>query len=94
MINAIRFSTMNMLTLKTLPDDLASSDNTLLSMIMQLAASIGVSIAGRLLGLFGQHPLSPGSDATQSVFLYSWLCIVVVIALPAPLFASVPLDHA
>lgn len=35
MLNALRFSTMNTLTLKTLPDRLASSGNSLLSMAMQ-----------------------------------------------------------
>jgi DHA2 family multidrug resistance protein-like MFS transporter len=46
MINASRFSSMNTLTLKDLPDDLASSGNSLLSMVMQLSMSIGVTIAG------------------------------------------------
>ena len=47
MINSSRFSSMNTLTLKDLPDNLASSGNSLLSMIMQLSMSIGVTIAGR-----------------------------------------------
>jgi DHA2 family multidrug resistance protein-like MFS transporter len=51
MINSSRFSSMNTLTLKDLPDDLASSGNSLLSMVMQLSMSIGVTIAGLLLGL-------------------------------------------
>lgn len=42
---------MNTLTLKDLPDNLASSGGSLLSMIMQLSMSIGVTIAGLLLGL-------------------------------------------
>src|SRR5690606_7429529 len=41
-INAIRFSTMNTLTLKDLPDALASGGNGLLSMVMQLSMSLGV----------------------------------------------------
>jgi DHA2 family multidrug resistance protein-like MFS transporter len=44
-INSMRFSSMNTLTLKDLPDDLASSGNSLLSMIMQLSMSVGVTIA-------------------------------------------------
>jgi DHA2 family multidrug resistance protein-like MFS transporter len=48
-----RFSSMNTLTLKDLPDDLASSGNSLLSMVMQLSMSIGVTIAGLLLGMYG-----------------------------------------
>ena len=46
MVNSTRFSSMNTLTLKDLPDNLASSGNSLLSMIMQLSMSIGVTIAG------------------------------------------------
>jgi DHA2 family multidrug resistance protein-like MFS transporter len=41
-INSMRFSSMNTLTLKDLPDELASS-NSLLSMIMQLSMSGGRS---------------------------------------------------
>ncbi|MDP0977799.1 multidrug transporter subunit MdtD, partial [Klebsiella pneumoniae] len=37
MINASRFSSRNNLTLKDLPDDQASSGNSLLSMVMQLS---------------------------------------------------------
>ncbi|MDR8316094.1 multidrug transporter subunit MdtD, partial [Acinetobacter baumannii] len=58
MINSSRFSSMNTLTLKDLPDDLASSGNSLLSMVMQLSMSIGVTIAGLLLGLYGQQHMS------------------------------------
>lgn len=39
-------------------DPLASSGNSMLSMVMQLAMSIGVTIAGMLLGMFGQQHLS------------------------------------
>ncbi|VDZ78062.1 transporter protein [Salmonella bongori] len=55
MVNSARFSSMNTLTLKDLPDTQASSGNSLLSMIMQLSMSIGVTLAGLLLGLFGQQ---------------------------------------
>jgi DHA2 family multidrug resistance protein-like MFS transporter len=42
---------MNTLTLKDLPDEQASSGNSLLSMVMQLSMSVGVTIAGLLLGM-------------------------------------------
>ncbi len=89
MVNSTRFSSMNTLTLKDLPDRLASSGNSLLSMIMQLSMSIGVTIAGLLLGFFGsQH----ASGATQTVFMYTWLSMAFIIALPALVFARVPND--
>ncbi len=92
MINSMRFSSMNTLTLKDLPDELASGGNSLLSMIMQLSMSIGVSVAGLLLGLFGQHHVSTDSGMAHQVFLYTYLCMAVIIALPAFIFARVPND--
>ncbi|MGG5837795.1 MULTISPECIES: MFS transporter [Enterobacteriaceae] len=92
MINSTRFSSMNTLTLKDLPDDLASSGNSLLSMIMQLSMSIGVTIAGLLLGLYGQQHLSADNAAAHQVFLYTYLSMAVIIALPAFIFARVPDD--
>ncbi|QDY42418.1 multidrug transporter subunit MdtD [Candidatus Pantoea soli] len=91
MINAIRFSSMNTLTLKALPDELASSGNSLLSMIMQLSMSIGVTVAGLLLGAFGHGALTDGTD-TRQIFMYTYLCMALVIALPALVFWRVPGD--
>ncbi|KGT95815.1 transporter [Erwinia typographi] len=91
MVNAIRFSSMNTLTLKELPDELASSGNSLLSMIMQLSMSVGVTVAGLLLGTFGHHALA-GSPEVHQAFIYTWLCMALVIILPALVFWRVPLD--
>ncbi|WP_271460813.1 multidrug transporter subunit MdtD [Pantoea leporis] len=91
MVNAIRFSSMNTLTLKELPDDLASSGNSLLSMIMQLSMSIGVTVAGLLLGAFG-HGVVADSPAAHQTFIYAYLCMALVIALPALVFWRVPKD--
>ncbi|BFI61489.1 putative multidrug resistance protein MdtD [Yersinia pseudotuberculosis] len=92
MLNALRFSTMNTLTLKTLPDRLASSGNSLLSMAMQLSMSIGVSTAGILLGTFAHHQVATNTPTTHSAFLYSYLCMAIIIALPALIFNRVPPD--
>jgi DHA2 family multidrug resistance protein-like MFS transporter len=91
-VNSMRFSSMNTLTLKDLPDDLASSGNSLLSMIMQLSMSVGVTIAGLLLGMYGQHHLSVDTPVAHQVFLYTYLSMAVIIALPAFIFARVPDD--
>ena len=91
MVNAIRFSSMNTLTLKELPDELASSGNSLLSMIMQLSMSIGVTVAGLLLGALGHGAVSD-SAATHQTFMYTYLCMALVIALPALVFWRVPAD--
>ncbi|MCT4706828.1 MFS transporter [Enterobacteriaceae bacterium H16N7] len=92
MINSTRFSSMNTLTLKDLPDDLASGGNSMLSMVMQLSMSIGVTVAGMLLGMYGHHQLTPDSDVVHTVFLYTYLSMAVIIALPALVFARVPKD--
>ncbi|MBV5094156.1 multidrug transporter subunit MdtD [Tenebrionicola larvae] len=94
MVNAMRFSSMNTLTLKDLPDALASSGNSLLSIVMQLAMSTGVTIAGLLLGLYGHQHIAVSGEAAHSVFLYTWITIAVIIALPALLFARVPKDNS
>jgi len=92
MVNAMRFSSMNTLTLKDLPDGLASGGNSLLSMVMQLAMSIGVSIAGILLGMFG-HPQGVSDPGVlHHIFIYTYSCMAVIIALPALIFLWVPAD--
>ncbi|MBV4365426.1 multidrug transporter subunit MdtD [Erwinia phyllosphaerae] len=91
MVNAIRFSAMNTLTLKELPDELASSGNSLLSMIMQLSMSIGVTLAGLLLGTFGQQS-QPDSQLVHQAFIYTYVCMAIVIILPALVFRHVPPD--
>lgn len=89
-VNAVRFSTMNTLTLKDLPDALASGGNGLLSMVMQLSMSLGVTVAGLLLGAFGHQHLTP--ESARSVFLYTYISMAVIIALPALVFTRVPED--
>lgn len=92
MINSSRFSSMNTMTLKDLPDDLASSGNSMLSMVMQLSMSIGVTVAGLLLGMYGQNHINVDSAGSHQVFLYTYLSMAVIIALPALIFARVPDD--
>lgn len=92
--NSVRFSTMNTLTLKDLPDSIASGGNSLLSMTMQLSMSLGVSLAGILLGIFAQQgTLDIASPATAEVFRYTYLSMAVILALPALLFLRVPPDQ-
>ncbi|MHA3545666.1 multidrug transporter subunit MdtD [Yersinia enterocolitica] len=92
MLNALRFSTMNTLALKDLPNRLASSGNSLLSMVMQLSMSLGVSTAGILLGIFAHNEVVTNTPATHSAFLYSYICMAIIIALPALIFNRVPPD--
>lgn len=91
MVNGVRFSTMNNLTLKELPDALASSGNSLMSMTQQLTMSIGVTVAGLVLGAFA-HQAGMNTPEMQEAFVKTWLCAGVIIALPALIFARVPAD--
>lgn len=90
MVNSLRFSSMNTLTLKDLPNRLASSGNSLLSMVMQLSMSLGVSAAGILLGLFMQEGTATTTSAAQPAFIGTYLSLAVIIALPALIFNRVP----
>lgn len=94
MTNAIRFSSMNTLTLKDLPDEYASGGNSLLSMVMQLAMSLGVSTAGILLGVFSQYQVNTGSNEIQMAFLYTYICIALIMLIPTLIFVRVPRDES
>lgn len=90
MINSVRFSTMNNLTLKDLPDTLASAGNSLLSMVMQLSMSLGVSLVGFMLARSG-HPVgSANHPAVADAFMQTYFWLSLVLALPALVFARVP----
>ncbi len=61
-----------------------------LSMVMQLSMSLGVSIAGILIGSFAHHQVVADSPAIHNAFIYSYGCMALIIALPALAFACVP----
>lgn len=93
MVNSLRFPAMNTLTLKDLPERLASSGNSLLSMTMQLSMSLGVSIAGLLIGSFANPQMASNSPDIHIAFIYSYVCMALIIALPALAFVQVPPDN-
>ena len=61
-------------------------------MLKQLSMRIGVTIAGLLLGMYGQQHISADATAVHQVFLYTYLSMAVIIALPALIFSRVPND--
>ena len=75
-----------------LGDELGSSGSCLMTMVMQVTKSGGVTIGGLLLGMYGQHHLSVDTPVAHQVFLYTYLSMAVIIALPAFIFARVPDD--
>lgn len=67
--NSLQFTLMNTITLQELPDEHASAGNSALSVVMQLSRSLGVAVAGLLLGAFigSQGGLLPAFHATYFV---------------------------
>ncbi len=90
-VNSVRFTTMNTLTLKELPDTLASSGNSLLSMVMQLAMSTGVTLAGLAMGAFSHQQLMDTATLSHT-FSYLWLAVGIFLWLPMGIFWYIPQD--
>ena len=71
-VNSLQFTAMNTITLKDLDGSMASSGNSLLSMVQMLAMSMGVAAAGAVLagynGVFGTDTPVHTLDAFQATF--------------------------
>lgn len=89
-INSLQFSAMNAVTLKDLPPSLASSGNSLHSMVQMLSMSLGVAAAGGLLttftGLLAQTPAISTPQAFQATFI----CMGLITACSAWIFWQLP----
>lgn len=88
-INSVRFTTMNTLTLKELPDDLAAAGNSLLSMVMQLSMSTGVTLAGLMLAAYAPS-VANHSETLRQTFSQVWVWIGLFLWLPLLVFWFVP----
>jgi EmrB/QacA subfamily drug resistance transporter len=86
-VNSMQFTAMNTVTLIDLDDREASSGNSLLSVVAQLAMSLGVACAGALLGGFSTSVGIDGS-ATLEAFQLTFLTIGVMTMLAAAIFAQ------
>jgi EmrB/QacA subfamily drug resistance transporter len=82
-VNSLQFSAMNTLTLRDLDGELASGGNSLLSMVMMLAMSLGVAVAGGLLGAFGGI-----AGDTLRAFQWTFVCVGLVTMASAAIFAQ------
>jgi EmrB/QacA subfamily drug resistance transporter len=92
-VNSLQFTAMNTLALRDLDDELASSGNSLLSMVMMLAMSLGVAIAGGLLGAFGGTAINPGRGDALWAFRWSFVCVGLVTMASAAIFAQLEPTH-
>ncbi|RYD16452.1 MAG: DHA2 family efflux MFS transporter permease subunit [Lysobacteraceae bacterium] len=86
LVNSLQFTAMNTVTLSELEADLASSGNSLLSMVMMLATSLGVAMAGGLLAAFTQSGAPIAAAEVLFAFRATFLCVGFVTALSAWIF--------
>ena len=95
-VNSLQFTAMNTLTLIGLPDDMAASGNSLLSVVMQLALGLGVAAAATGLTLFlpeGVSVASVGQAGTGSLagaFRLTYFCMGGLSVLAAFIFLLTP----
>ncbi|WP_425605455.1 multidrug transporter subunit MdtD [Pseudoxanthomonas putridarboris] len=87
-VNSLQFTAMNTLALRDLDGELASSGNSLLSMTMMLAMSLGVAVAGGLLGAFGGEATHPGQGQTLSAFRWCFVGVGLITLASAAIFAQ------
>ncbi|MFT4248958.1 MAG: multidrug transporter subunit MdtD [Pseudomonas sp.] len=72
-VNSLQFTVMNTVTLRDMDAGLASPGNSLLSMVMMLAAGFGTAAAGSLLAAFSSH-LGSTADATAALHA-TFVCV-------------------
>jgi EmrB/QacA subfamily drug resistance transporter len=89
-VNSLQFTAMNTLALSDLDGELASSGNSLLSMVMMLSMSLGVAVAAALLGAFGSGAVNHG---TLDAFRWSFLCVGLITMASAAIFAQLEPTH-
>jgi EmrB/QacA subfamily drug resistance transporter len=93
-VNSLQFTAMNTLTLRDLGGELASGGNSLLSMVMMLSMSLGVAVAGGLLGAFGGVAVDPEHLNTLGAFRWTFVCVGVVTVTSAAIFAQLEPTHS
>ena len=86
LVNSLQFTAMNTVTLSELDGDLASSGNSLLSMVMMLSTSLGVATAGGLLAAFTVGGGVARGAGVLPAFHATFLCVGLVTALSAWIF--------
>jgi len=86
LVNSLQFTAMNTVTLRDLDGDLASSGNSLLSMVMMLSMSLGVAMAGGALAAFSEAFGDEGGAATLPAFHATFVCVGLVTMMSAWIF--------
>ncbi len=92
-VNSVQFTAMNTIALRDLGPHLASSGNSMLSMVMMLGMGFGVAVAGGLLGVFTDE--AAGAAGTQALAAFRWSFVVIglLTAASAAIFWRLPRDR-
>jgi EmrB/QacA subfamily drug resistance transporter len=85
-VNSLQFTAMNTLTLKDLEGPLASSGNSLLSMVMMLSISLGVAAAGALLATFAGLVDGVQGSKPLAAFQATFIAMGLITAASASIF--------
>lgn len=86
-VNALQFTVMNTVTLRDLDAESASAGNSLLSMVMMLAAGFGAAAAGSLLAAFGTH--LDAHNATAALHA-TFICVGAITLTSTLIFWQLP----
>ncbi|KAG1250385.1 hypothetical protein G6F68_012831 [Rhizopus microsporus] len=86
-VNSLQFTVMNTVTLRDLDREFASSGNSLLSMVMMLAAGFGAAAAGSLLAAFGTHL---DSNSATAALHATFLCVGAITLTSTMIFWQLP----
>jgi EmrB/QacA subfamily drug resistance transporter len=89
-VNSLQFTAMNTITLKDLDGSMASSGNTLLSMVQMLAMSMGVAAASAVLGGYTEVFGSATPLATLHAFEATFASMGLVTLASALIFWHLP----
>ena len=85
-VNSMQFTAMNTVTLRDLDSPMASSGNSLLSMVQMLAMSMGVAAAGAVLAAFTSFFGSAGTLQTLQAFQATFACMGLITLASAGIF--------
>ena len=85
-VNSLQFTAMNTVTLKDLGHDMASSGNSLLSMVQMVAMGMGVAAAGAVLAAFTDFFQPPGTAQTLQAFQATFACMGLITVASAGVF--------
>jgi predicted MFS family arabinose efflux permease len=88
--NSMQFTAMTTLALVDLPKDYTSEGNMMLSVIMQVSMSLGVSIGAAMLGFFNHDPDLYSNPSVMKAFNLTYLSMGLFTMLTSLTFLFTP----